>query len=171
MDSNDGINSEDVRFNREASFQFDMIYLCVIAFTVASTGTYSRSTTQIFGFPMLVFGQQQEEAGIFCTLIGISSLFSNLFQPNGITTGSSIRIICRWITKMERRVSTSRMWIVRIILHVCQNIINCMQSALIKPFDLCFRGSNNDLFVVEENGKVKQIKYVELEMHDFVYLR
>lgn len=33
MDSNDGINSEDVRFNREASFQFDiMIYLCMTAF-------------------------------------------------------------------------------------------------------------------------------------------
>lgn len=60
--------------------------------------------------------------------------------------------LCRRITKMERHVSTSWMWIVRIILHVCQNIINSMQSALIKPFDLCFRGSNNDLFVVEETG-------------------
>lgn len=30
LDSNDGINSEDVRFNREASFQFDItIYLCI----------------------------------------------------------------------------------------------------------------------------------------------
>lgn len=33
------------------------------------------------------------KAGMFCTLIGISSPFSNLFQSHGITTGSSIRIM------------------------------------------------------------------------------
>lgn len=116
MDSNDGINSKDVLFsvcyNDTYIPLYDNVHRGKYIFKINNLDIWVSDADS-----RAVVG---EEAGMFCTLIGITSLFSNLFQSNGLTTSSSIRI-------MSADYKNGKTCI-HIVDVDCQNHITCLSK-------------------------------------------
>lgn len=77
--------------------------------------------------------------------------------------------LCRWDTKMDIHVSTSWMWMAESYYGtcLCKNIINCN---LHEPYGLCLRGSNNDLFLVEESGNGNKSSPLKNNLNAYIYI-
>lgn len=83
-------------------------------------------------------------------------------MPNGITTDSYIRIM-----SVEYKNGYCGCGWQNHITCLCKNIINCN---LHEPYGLCLRGSNNDLFLVEESGNGNKSSPLKNNLNAYIYI-
>lgn len=141
MISNDGINSEDVRWNREASFQFDINDIPLYASVHSGKCVFKNNNLDVW------VSDAGSRTVIVRSLkvphIWIFSLFGNSFLPNGITTDSYIRIMsvgykngytCIHIVDVDGRIIL-HVYVKILLTAICMNHTVC---AYADPIMTCF---------------------------------